>query len=80
MSEGEEGHLIAITKGGWGTRHMSLRGLQLGAGLGHVVQSTVFNTLHARGVKAYVEECKFILNEENMKWRIVCDKLDSELE
>ena len=32
---------------------------------------TVIRALHSRGIKAYVEECKFILNEDNKKRRMV---------
>ena len=55
----------------WGTRHMTLAEIQREAGLGHVSYSTVFRALHSRGIKAYVEECKFILNEHNKKRRMV---------
>jgi hypothetical protein len=51
---------------------MSLTELQLEAGLGHVSHGTIFNSLHSWEIKAYVEECKFILDEENKQQRVVC--------
>jgi hypothetical protein len=50
---------------------MSLTEIQLEAGLGHVSRGTIFDTLRTRGIKAYVEECKFILDEDNKKRRVV---------
>jgi len=50
---------------------MSLTGIQLEAGLGHVSRGTIFDTVHTRGSKAYVEKCKFILDEDNKKRRVV---------
>jgi len=72
LSEVEKDHLVATVRHSWGTRHMSLTELQLEAGLGHVSRGTIFNTLHSRGITAYVEECKFILDEENKQRRVVC--------
>ena len=71
LSEAEKDHLVATAKRDWGTWHMTLAEIQQEAGLGHVSYSTVFRTLHSRGIKAYVEECKFILNEDNKKRRMV---------
>jgi len=31
----------------------------------------MFDMLRTRGITAYVEECKFILDEYNKKWRVV---------
>ena len=67
LSEAEKDHLIATAKRDWGTRHMTLTEIQKEAGLGHVDYATVLRALHSRGIKAYVEECKFILNEDNKK-------------
>ena len=39
--------------------------LQLEANLGHVSRSTIYKTLRSFGYRAYVEEFKFILDEEN---------------
>ena len=63
----EKDHLVAVAKRDWGTRHMTWEEVQLEANLGHVGRSTILRTLHSRGVKAYVEECKFILDEDNKK-------------
>ena len=71
LSEAERDHLIVTTKRDWGTRHMTLTEIQKEAGLGHVDYATVLRALHSRGIKAYVEECKFILNEDNKKRRMV---------
>jgi hypothetical protein len=51
---------------------MSLTELLLEAGLGDVSRGTIFNPLHSRGMKAYVAECKKILDEENKQRRVVC--------
>ena len=50
---------------------MSLIEIQREAGLGHVHYATIIRALHSQGIKAYVEECKFILNEDNKKRRMV---------
>jgi len=71
LSEAEKDHLVATVKRNWGIRHMSLTEVQLEAGLGHVSRGTIFDTLRTRGIKAYVEECRFILDEDNKKRRVV---------
>lgn len=71
LSKEEIDHLIATTKKDWGTRHMTLTELQRESGLHHVCRSTIFNALQARNIGAYVEEKKFILNEDNKKRRMV---------
>ena len=72
LSNTEKEYLVSIVKRNWGTRHMTLTEIQLETGLGHVSRGTIFQTLQLRGIKAYVEECKFILNEENKQRRMVC--------
>lgn len=54
---------------------MTLTEIQCEAGLGHVSKSTVFKALKSQGIKAYVEEKKFILNEDNKKRRLVSEEL-----
>ena len=71
LSEAEKDHLIATAKRDWGTRHMTLTEIQNEAGLGHVDYATLLRALHSRGIKAYAEECKFILNEDNKMRRMV---------
>jgi len=71
LSEAEKDHLVATVKRNWGTRHMSLTEIQLEAVLGHVSRGAIFDTLRTRGIKAYVEECKFILDEDNKRRRVV---------
>jgi hypothetical protein len=71
LSEAEKDHLVATVKRNWGTRHMSFTEIQLKAGLGQVSRGTIFDTLRTRGIKAYVEKCKFILDEDNKKQRVV---------
>jgi len=71
LSEAEKDHLVATVKRNWGTRHMSLTEIQLEAGLGHVSRGPIFDTLRTRGIKGYVEECKFILDEDNKKRRVI---------
>ena len=72
LSATEKEYLVSVAKRNWGTRHMTLTELQLEAGLGHVSRGTIFQTLQSQGIKAYVEECKFILDEENKQRRMVC--------
>jgi hypothetical protein len=45
--------------------------LQLETGFGHVSKATILQVINCQGIKAYNEECKFILDEENKKWRMV---------
>ena len=71
LSEAEKDHLVATTKRDWGARHMVLAEIQREAGLGCADHPTVIRALHPRGIKAYVEECKFILNGDNKKRRMV---------
>lgn len=72
LSEVEKNHLVAIAKRDWGTQHITWEELQLEANLGHVGRTTILKALHSSKVKAYVEECKFILDEDNKKRRVVC--------
>jgi hypothetical protein len=75
LSKEDIDHLVATTKRDWGSRHMTLIELQLEAGLGRVSKSTVYKALKSRGIKAYVDEKKFILNEDNKKRRVVSEEL-----
>jgi len=71
LAEAEKNHLVAMVKRNWGTRHISLTEVQLEAGQGHVGRGTMVDTLRTRGIKAYVEECNFFLDENNKKRRVV---------
>ena len=53
---------------------MSLVNIQCQGRLGHVALSTIHLAFAKAGIKPYVEEFKFILNEENMLVRNVCYK------
>lgn len=64
LSTEEKHHLISVRRD-WKSRHMTLVDLQLEANLGHVSRSTIYKTLRSFGYRAYVEEFKFILDEEN---------------
>ena len=75
LSEAEKDHLIATAQRDWGTRHMTLTEIQREAGLGHIGRGTIVRALQSRRIKAYVEECKFILNEDNKKRRMVSAQL-----
>jgi len=48
---------------------MKLIDIRREAGLSHVSDSTVMRALHEQGIKAYREEFKFILKDENMAIR-----------
>jgi len=48
---------------------MELIDIRREAGLSHVSDSTVMRALHEQGIKAYREEFKFILKDENMAIR-----------
>jgi len=51
---------------------MSVTDIQLEAGLDHVSRGTIFDILHTRGFKAYLEEYKFILHRQKCKSTIDC--------
>jgi hypothetical protein len=75
LSKAEKDRLITTVRQSWATRHMSLVELQLETGLGHVSKATILQVLNSQGIKAYIEECKFILDEDNKKKRMVSVKL-----
>jgi transposase len=75
MSEADTDNLVAIIKQDFNSRRMRLIEIQQAAGLGHVSTCTVWSALHKRGIKAYVEEFKFILTGENKEVRLKwCEK------
>jgi hypothetical protein len=71
LTEAEKDRLVATVKRDFKTRRMRLVDLRREAGLSHVSDTTVFRALQERGLKAYREEFKFILSEENKKIRLV---------
>lgn len=70
LSDFEKKHLLAVTKRNWLTRHMSLRDIQLEAGLSRVSTTTIVRALREHGIKSYREQFKPILDEDNMKVRL----------
>ena len=50
---------------------MTLRELQLETELGHASRGTIYSALTSRGISAYIEETKLILDEANKKRRMV---------
>jgi transposase len=71
LTEAEKDRLVATVKRDFKTRRMRLVDLRREAGLSHVSDTTVFRALQERELKAYREEFKFILSEENKKIRLV---------
>ena len=71
LSEAEKDHLVATVKRDFRTRRMVLVDLRREAGLSHVCNTTVWNALRERGIKAYREQFKFILTTHNKKIRLV---------
>ena len=71
LSEMEKDYLVAVAKRDWGLLEITREEVQREASLGHVERSTILRTLYFWGVKACVEECKFILDEDNKKRRVV---------
>jgi transposase len=71
LTEEEKDRLVATVKRDFKTRRMRLVDLRREAGLSHVSDQTVLNALHERKLKAYREEFKFILTENNKKIRLV---------
>lgn len=49
---------------------MSLNKIQSAAGFGHLSTQTVLNAIHERGLKAYHEGWKFILEDKHMVRRV----------
>jgi hypothetical protein len=75
MSSEDKKRLVEVVRHDWSTRHMTLIEIQNEAGLGHVSKATIIWTLHEKGLKAYVEEQKFILSSENKPVRLVCSSI-----
>ena len=71
LSTVEKSRLRSVVRRDWESRRMTLVDLQLEANLGHVSRSTVYKALRSLGYRSYVEEFKFILDEENMQVRMV---------
>ncbi|KAG0125456.1 hypothetical protein HOY82DRAFT_616511 [Tuber indicum] len=62
LSTTEKDILSSLVRRDFTTRRMKLVDLQQEAGLGHVCLTTVFNALAERGLGAYQEQFKYILN------------------
>jgi hypothetical protein len=71
LTKAEKDRLVATVKRDFKTRRMRLVDIRREARLSHVSDSTVFKALRERGLKAYKEEFKFILNAENKQIRLV---------
>lgn len=71
LSMVEKARLIMHVRESWVTRQTSLVEIQCQAQLGHASLTTIYRALAEAGIKAYVEEFKFILDEENMLVRKV---------
>lgn len=67
----EKARLVQLVRENWTTRRLSLVDIQCQAQLGHVGLSTIHRALTEAGIKAYVEEFKFILSQDNMVVREV---------
>ena len=75
LSEGDKDKLVKLVKKDFVTRRMTLCDIRREAGWSHVSDTTVFRALQQRGIGAYPEVFKFILNKENQKKRLVCNPL-----
>jgi len=75
LSEGDKDKLVTLVKKDFVTRRMTLCDIRREAGLSHVSETTVFRALQERGIGAYPEVFKFILNKENQKKRLVSHQL-----
>lgn len=71
LSPDEKARLVQHVCESWATRRMSLVDIQCWARLGHAGLSTIHRALAEAGIKAYIEEFKFILSEDNMVVRYV---------
>ena len=71
LSPAEKARLIEFVRESWDTRRMSIVDIQCRAGLGHASRTTIHKALAEAGIKAYIEEFKFILDEDNMLARYV---------
>lgn len=72
LTNEEKALLVQLVRESWETRRMSLVDIQCRARLGHAGLSTLHRALTDAGIKAYIEEFKFILSEDNMVVRYVC--------
>jgi len=72
MTEEDKNELVKFVKKDFTTRRMTLCDIRREAGLSHVSDSSVYRALQERGIGAYQEVFKFILNKENQKKRLVC--------
>ena len=71
LSPAEKARLVNLVRQSWTTRRMSLVDMQCHASLGHASLATLYRALAEAGIKAYIEEFKFILDAENMLVRMV---------
>lgn len=69
LTEDDKNHLIQTAKHDRKTRRMPLKELQLAANLSHVSKQTCLNALHERGLKAYKENLKPVLEEYHRQCR-----------
>lgn len=71
LSTVEKDSLVTLVRRDFTTRRMTLVDLQREAGLSHVCITTIFNALGERGLGAYREQFKFILNPISKLKRLV---------
>ena len=71
LSAEDKDNLVKFVKTDFTTRRMTLGDIRREAGLSQVSDSTVYRALRERGIGAYQELFKFILNEESRKKRLV---------
>jgi len=71
LSPAEKASLITLVRRDFTTRRMKLVDIQQEAGLSHVCPATIFNALVERGLGAYREQFKFILNPASKLQRLV---------
>jgi len=72
LTAADKDQLVKTVKTGFKTRRMKLIDIRQEAGLGHVSDASAFRALIERGIHAYREEFKPILDSENKAKRLVC--------
>ena len=75
LSEADKDKLVKLVKKDFVTPRMTLCDICREAGISHVSETTVFRALQERGIGAYPEVFKFILNKENQKQLLVSHQL-----
>lgn len=71
LNNEDKDRLIEFVKKSFETRRMTIRDIRREAGFAHVSDTTIYRALLDRGIRAYHEEFKIILKEENKKKRLV---------